>query len=384
MNIRPIKYRARESGVSMSKYTTSLAGYISTFAKHISTIATIAFLGSSVYAAPPSAAVLKSPLNELSSIGASQDFTWTVVPEATHYRLWVADSSNTILFKKWFKATSTELNCDGTNCTTTVAVDFSTSDFSIWQVRTLNADGLGSWSERGKFWSMQNRPLAATLVAPLDFVFGASPTFEWEPVFNATWYKLRLRVPGADPEIIYDQWTRASASCLSLFSCSKVVNPVPGNPQAYEWSVRTYSPAGLGPWSEFASVVLNDEPEPAVSGSYRVTPSGLADFTSNCCSFSADDSYAIEIENAGGGSVDIVTLILFDSVGQFAMENLDSDDECVEGASLNTGEKCLIGISVANGDITGFDLEFSPPDEILIFWGVGEIFVIPLELAQAQ
>ena len=225
----------------------------------------------------------------------------------------------------------------------------------------------------GVFWSMQTRPPAATLLEPLGFVFGVSPNFVWERVPNATWYKLRLRVPGATPEIIYDQWFRESAVCFMAFDCSQVVNPVPGSPQNYEWSVRTYSPAGLGPWAEYVSVELNDEPEVAVMGRYTVTPSGLSDFTADCCSFDTDGSYAIEIENVGGGSVAIESIDLIEPQGQFSLQGLDLTDECSIGYNLGAGESCRIGVAYESGEPAGPSdddpIGDGPPEGIFVDFG---------------
>ncbi len=82
-------------------------------------------------------------------------FTWTADPEATWYRLSVADASGNLKFAQWYECLDNHVNYPEVDCTAAecgVTLDLNLTGGSYdWYVKTWNEIGKGPWSEGGNF-----------------------------------------------------------------------------------------------------------------------------------------------------------------------------------------------------------------------------------------
>ena len=97
-----------------------------------------------------------------------------------------------------------------------------------------------------------------------------TPTYKWDKVTTATWY--RLYVSGPDGAVVLDQWYEASKICDTAI-CS-VVSPTLGG-GTYAWYVQTWNPAGYGPWSNNAQPTSFTTIAPTIpAGAVLTAPKG--------------------------------------------------------------------------------------------------------------
>jgi hypothetical protein len=89
-------------------------------------------------------------------------------------------------------------------------------------------------------------PEAATLISPSGTISETSPTFTWNAVATATWYRLYVR-EGSSGSVI-DTWYQAS-NVTSGSTCS-VTPSTTLNSEDHTWWIQTYNAYGYGPWSD--------------------------------------------------------------------------------------------------------------------------------------
>jgi hypothetical protein len=100
------------------------------------------------------------------------------------------------------------------------------------------------------------QPGAATLVTPSGDVVGSTITFTWNSAATATQYQLWIGRP--DASLVFDRWfTAEHAGCAGGATCGVSVTP-PVNAGAYNWYIRTWAPAGYGPWSALRTFTVRD------------------------------------------------------------------------------------------------------------------------------
>lgn len=152
--------------------------------------------------------------------------TWTAVPGATWYNLWI-NRSGTNYLKKWLNQTTTSWTAD---------TDFQSGNYT-WRVSGWSpATGSGPWSTDRYFTVSLKTPGRLTAFAPTGTVTTNRPQFGWSANTYATQYYL---------------WINKSGSTYSKLSCavtSTVLDAAIGF-GSYEWWVRGSSPDGYGPWS---------------------------------------------------------------------------------------------------------------------------------------
>jgi hypothetical protein len=84
---------------------------------------------------------------------------------------------------------------------------------------------------------------------PEDIGTNYTPTYSWDKITVATWYRLYVSGPSG---VVLDHWYQAADICPS--TCS-VTSPTLGG-GTYSWYVQTYGPAGYGPWSNTTGSVI--------------------------------------------------------------------------------------------------------------------------------
>ena len=186
---------------------------------------------------PPPSPILVSTPNGSVQNGTSVTFSWSTVPGATSYDLYLRDSSGTI-FDRWLgnvtSYTVTGLPNDGR--------------VIYWSVYPGNAAGTGTPSETRSFinGAVSVPPSAPTLVSPTagSAQAGTSVTFRWNAVTGATSYDLYLRDSSGT---IFDRWLGNVTSYT--------VMGLPNDGRVIYWSVYPGNAAGTGTPSETRSFI---------------------------------------------------------------------------------------------------------------------------------
>lgn len=159
--------------------------------------------------------------------------TWTAVPGAT-YQVRVNDpaAARTNIFP----------NAATTDSSWTVPADLVSGRQYRWQVRAVNADGLGAWSTLSTFTVTRPTP-----TGPANGVGAVRPAFTWTPVHGATAYQVRVNDLSAGKAGIYS---------------AQVTDPIWAPPaslvsgRTYSWQVRAVNAAGVGAWTPLSKFAV--------------------------------------------------------------------------------------------------------------------------------
>jgi hypothetical protein len=188
---------------------------------------------------PPGAATLISPSGTTSD--TTPTYTWDRVDTATWYWLWVEDSLGALI-NRWYR---TEDICAGDICAVTPNTTLGEGPH-VWWVQTWNIAGFGPWSAPLNFYvGTPAGPGPTTLLSPSGPIDDTTPTYTWEVVSTATWY--RLVVEGPMGTVIND-WYKASNICdRDTGLCEVTPDSVLGEGD-HSWWVKTWNPYG-STWS---------------------------------------------------------------------------------------------------------------------------------------
>ncbi len=201
-------------------------------------------------AARPTAATLLSPVSGASA--ANPIFTWRSVATATHYYLWINDSTGT-RFARWYGGGLVGCQYGGGTCSVAPHVPLRPGTITWW-IQTWNAeDGYGPWSSPATYTL---RALATpTLIGPS----GALPQwpsvpFRWYAVPGATHYYLWV-TDGSGVIRVQAWYDLASTHCASQSSCSLTLQPALSAGTATWWIQAWNATAGYSPWSTGLRIV---------------------------------------------------------------------------------------------------------------------------------
>jgi hypothetical protein len=187
----------------------------------------------------PEAATLISPSG--TTCNTLPTYAWNKVSEATWYQLWLSDSAGCI-FTKWYQAFEVT---SGATCSARPDVQLSSGEHTWW-VQTWNENGYGPWSEGMSFQVIGKVPGAVTLIAPSGNISETKPSYTWNVVTEASWYRLYVRKGSSGS--VHDQWYHApEVSSDSTCAVSTQTSLCSGE---HTWWVQTWNENGYGPWSE--------------------------------------------------------------------------------------------------------------------------------------
>jgi len=200
-----------------------------------------------------------APANE--DVGTLPTYRWSVVSCATWYQLWINDSTGNRL-AQWY--TAEEVGADAGECSLTPDVALNLGNVTWW-VRAWNAtEGNGPWSAATEFNVPMLTPPVA--VAPIGAIDDVSPTYRWEPVPTATWYRLWINDSTGNRLV---QWYTAEAVGADTGECS-ITPDLPLNPGDATWWVQAWNEdQGTGPWSEATAFVV-----PSLAAPVPIAPTG--------------------------------------------------------------------------------------------------------------
>jgi len=129
-----------------------------------------------------------------------------------------------------------------------------------------NNIGFDAFTIAGDEWAM---PGKASLISPSERVANKNPTFIWNEVPNATWY--RLFIWDEHEDTVFRQWYEASQICLNgQCSASTDMELKAGK---YEWFVKSWNNHGKI-WSDGMAFTVQDN-ETLPSKVIHISPDGI-------------------------------------------------------------------------------------------------------------
>ena len=179
----------------------------------------------------------------VNSVAASQEtvrptITWTALPGAAKYDVWIDDVTRHISQKIRVQ------NAAGTSFTP--AVDLPIGQYTVW-VRGIAADGtLGKWSTQATFRTLQ----PPTLQQNAPSTFDRTPRFTWGSVAGAVKYEFFLRNLATGATTFYEK-------NLTATSFAPSTNVADGS---YRWWAIAVSEAGIRTlWSAPADLSIGGQ-----------------------------------------------------------------------------------------------------------------------------
>lgn len=154
---------------------------------------------------------------------ARPEFSWTAIPEATGYRVFVRNATS---------GTTAVIDEVVSGTTLTPGADFGFGRHQVW-VRAINANNYAAmWSDGQEFY------VGPQLTNPNRFAFSHQPTFEWETMPGIenvqVWIQRGSTVEVNQPSVTGNTFTPSAA--------------LPAGD--YRWWIRPSAPGGgLGAWS---------------------------------------------------------------------------------------------------------------------------------------
>ncbi len=172
-------------------------------------------------------------------------FTWTKVSTATHYKLYVMDSTGGVKHDAWH--TLSALSCTASVCSYTPTATLASGNARFWVLAWKN-NVYSSWGGPKSFTVNPSTGIGtATLYSPSGTTTDTTPTFTWSKVSGATWY--RLWVQDSAGAVRHNSWlTSSTTNCTSGSTCSYTPTAVlPAGSSAF-W-VQAYGSGIYGSWS---------------------------------------------------------------------------------------------------------------------------------------
>jgi hypothetical protein len=197
----------------------------------------------------PGVATLLSPSGNITT--STPAYTWTAVPLAAMYLLYVNDSAAAPKIRKWYTAEQASCASGSGTCSVTPSEALAAGACQWW-IQTRNGAGDGPWSSAMSFTVTSGPPGKATLISPSGAVSTATPTYTWNAVSGSAWYYLWVDDSKTQGKI--NQWYKAvDAGCGSgTGTCTATPSTTLAGGSCLWW-IQTWSDAGFGPWSDAMS-----------------------------------------------------------------------------------------------------------------------------------
>jgi len=226
---------------------------------------------------------------------ATPAFSWSAVPTATRYAVWVDDARQEGKIQQVYDAATLGCAAGTGTCAVAPGVTLATGAGNWW-VQASNDGGNGPWSD-GKAFTVSSAPVAPTPLAPTGTVTSTTPTFSWSAVPTATRYALWVDDATTEGKI-QQVYTAAQLGCAAGTGTCAVTPTVTLAIGKGTWWVKATTAAGDGPWSPDKTFTIA---KPTVPGTPSlIGPSGTTT-TSPTFSWAAvpfATSYAIWVDDA--------------------------------------------------------------------------------------
>ncbi len=176
---------------------------------------------------PPPASTPIAPAGSVTT-GRMSQFSWSSVPTADWYFLWLNRDGSKYL-TKWISGTSW-----------TPSNEFPGGSYS-WAVQTYNSAGYGPWSSSAAFSITKQLPGATVPVGPEGTlaVGTSNPPFSWQAADHANWYHVWVNRIGEGK--FASRWVQVPATTWTFDMDFRGGD--------YRWWIAGWNPDGYGPWS---------------------------------------------------------------------------------------------------------------------------------------
>ncbi len=179
--------------------------------------------------APSTPPTLLAPIGDVSDTRRPA-FTWSSVPDATYYRVYVQVVGGDVVIDQWITH----------DTSLTPSADLPAGEYRWW-VMPWGPDGAGPWSTGQTFSLVAQIPGTLALIAPEGVQTEHDLAYRWSRDAHATWYCLWIGTEGGT--VWHENWHAATADAEQ----SVMLQDHPqGN---FVWWVRGWAPDGNGPWS---------------------------------------------------------------------------------------------------------------------------------------
>ena len=195
----------------------------------------------SVINTPP---VVPTDLTTLNAESGEPTLTWAGDANATWYQVWLGTTEGSQMrYSRWNAAA--DLGClGGGTCTLNVPDTYlSNGDYS-WYVRAYGPAGMTTWAA-ATFAVAAPQATAPTLISPTGTITDSSPNFVFVSVNGATWYQLIVANTGG--EVLKKWYSVGQIGCST--NCTITPVDLSLTDGAYTWTMKAYTPAGVGPTS---------------------------------------------------------------------------------------------------------------------------------------
>jgi hypothetical protein len=191
-----------------------------------------------------SSPILVAPITNSLNVSTSVLLQWKAVPFAARYHVQVSTDS---LFVESIFYDSDVLQVYGNDTQSVSPGELTNATKYFWRINAQNETSTSSYSVRSLFTTIVSPPSAPTLVSPVNGIVQqpTTTTFTWNPVFNASSYRLQVSTDSTFSNLICNDSTVTTASKqLTILSANK----------QYFWRVNAKNIAATSGYSPVWSI----------------------------------------------------------------------------------------------------------------------------------
>ncbi len=198
---------------------------------------------------PPGQIVLLNPENDAEEISILPEFHWQEDNRSEHYHLMVSEGS------EFVDPVINIMELSAANHLVAEELEHETTYH--WQVRGINEQGTGEWSESFSFTTIPGFPEQVVLSSPADGSeeIDLQPELIWEEAQRAEVYEIQIAEHGT--------FEVPDVESTDLIDTFFIPDDMLQFQTTYEWRVRAINDQGEGEWSESSSFTTVQLPEPS-------------------------------------------------------------------------------------------------------------------------
>jgi len=209
--------------------------------------------GATLVIGAPAAPTPVSPTG--GGIGSTPTYTFTTVPGASSYQIWLYDGSVWTTSTSWYTSAQVDPSNTGTgniNLPITLA-----PGWHYWVIRAQNAAGTGPWGS-GISFVVGSLPVAPTPLSPTGGDISPTPTYAFSTVLGATSYQIWLY--DGSTWTTGTSWYTSAQVDPSNTGTGSINLPITLAGGYHYWVVRAQNAVGIGPWGTGLSFVVGSLP----------------------------------------------------------------------------------------------------------------------------
>jgi hypothetical protein len=253
---------------------------------------------------PPPAPTTLLPSGIMST--RTPTYSWNAIPGLSSYQLLVQNTAGVMVDLTYAPGAA---NCSTGSgiCSVTPSTALANGTIYNWFVRATNALGTGPWSAPRQIEvSIAGQiPAIPTSISPTSAITTTTPLYVWNPVADATTY--RLQVTQAGGGIVFSLPYTTELACTT--TCSINPNVQLTNGQSYTWSVSAANASGSSAMSAPRSFNVALPTGPVVPGAPTlISPTGATANLTPVYTWNATagaSSYELIVQNTAGVALNL-------------------------------------------------------------------------------